>query len=42
MRAGLLFDLPALMRTYPQITPWNVADLTSAELELLILNIPRG
>jgi hypothetical protein len=41
VRAGLLYDLPALMERFPQITPWNVDDLTPAELELLLIRIGR-
>lgn len=41
MRAGLLWDWPALMSRYPQIAPWTIDRLTPAELDVLLLSVGR-
>ena len=38
VRAGLLWDWPALMSRYPQIAPWTIDRLTPAELDVLLLS----
>ena len=41
VRAGLLWDWPALMSRYPQIAPWTIDRLTPAELDVLLLSVGR-